>query len=163
MNSSRYHGFVALSALLISTIMSMSSTLYSNHLLTAQRSDQTKNVTMANNSKQNSSSIINGSSLTSNGHNNVSIVPDASTLDDKAFQPNPIKIKVGDDISWTNNDTIPHTITSGTEGAANAGSEFDSIILAANQSFEHKFVSKGEFPYFCRVHPNMVGEVVVSD
>jgi plastocyanin len=163
MNSSRYHGFVALSALLISTIMSMSLTLYSNHLLTAQRSDQTNNVTMANNSKQNSSSIINGFSLTSNGHNNVSIVPDASTLDDKAFQPNPIKIKVGDNITWTNNDTIPHTITSGTEGAANAGSEFDSIILATNQSFEHKFVSKGEFPYFCRVHPNMVGEAVVSD
>jgi len=118
---------------------------------------------VTNNSRPNSVDLINTTSFQSNAQNYVSIVPDASTLDDRGFQPNPIKVKVGQAIKWTNNDTIPHTITSGIEGAASTGSDFDSGNIDIRKSFDHKFVTKGEFPYFCRIHPNMVGEVDVSD
>src|SRR5918993_3547793 len=41
----------------------------------------------------------------------ISIVSDASRLTNTAYQPNPINIKVGDTIEWTNDDTSPHTVT----------------------------------------------------
>ena len=49
----------------------------------------------------------------------------------------------------------------GTVDADNAGMEFDSGSMDANESFEHKFTSKGEFPYFCQIHPNMIAKVIV--
>lgn len=41
----------------------------------------------------------------------VSIVSDASDLGDKSFRPNPINIKVGDTVTWTNYDSTHHTVT----------------------------------------------------
>ncbi|HZT35339.1 MAG TPA: hypothetical protein VFA15_05440, partial [Nitrososphaera sp.] len=43
----------------------------------------------------------------------VSIVPGAQNLGDKAFSPNPVNIAVGDKVTWTNTDTAVHTATSG--------------------------------------------------
>jgi plastocyanin len=102
------------------------------------------------------------------GGNKVSIVEGASTMTDKAFDPNPANVKVGDSVTWTNNDSQPHTVVSGTGSSdPNMGKEFDSspglkTLLAPNQTFDHKFTTAGEFPYFCLVHPTMVGKVVVS-
>jgi plastocyanin len=41
----------------------------------------------------------------------ISIVSEAARLTDTAYQPNPINIKVGDTLEWTNDDTSPHTVT----------------------------------------------------
>ena len=97
----------------------------------------------------------------------VSIVHGASELEDKAFSPNPIRIKIGDTVTWTNNDDTPHVVTSGTGGNdPNLGKDFYSspdlrILIAPRQTFSHKFDTAGEFPYFCQLHPTMVGKVVV--
>lgn len=56
----------------------------------------------------------------------ASIVSGAPTMGDKAFSPNPIQTKVGDTIIWTNNDSVPHTVTSGTgPNDPNMGKDFD--------------------------------------
>jgi plastocyanin len=95
----------------------------------------------------------------------ASIVPGASTLVDKAYSPNPIEVKVGQKVEWTNKDSLQHTITSGTAGSPDSGKAFDSgltKLLNNGQTFEHTFAAAGEYPYYCQLHPTMVGKVVVK-
>lgn len=96
----------------------------------------------------------------------ASIVPGASTIGDKAFSPNPLKIKLGDTVIWTNDDSTVHTVTSGTGPTdPNMGKEFDSglkTLISPGETFSFTFGKAGEFPYFCAVHPTMVGTVIVS-
>ena len=94
------------------------------------------------------------------GGNSVSIVPGSSTLTDTAYQPNPVQVSVGTTVTWTNDDAQPHTATSGQN--ATPDGTFDSSIMAPQGTFEHTFTEAGEFPYFCLLHPNMVGTVSVS-
>jgi nitrite reductase (NO-forming) len=90
----------------------------------------------------------------------VSIVPGSSTLTTDSYQPNPAQVSVGSTVTWTNDDAQPHTATSG-ENVTPDGN-FDSGIMAPAATFEHTFTEAGEFPYFCLLHPNMVGTVNVS-
>ncbi len=98
----------------------------------------------------------------------VDLTPGSSSKTNDAFSPNPVQAKVGDTVTWTNKDTTAHTITSGT-GAndPDKGKAFDSSpnfnpLLTPQATFSHTFEEEGEFPYFCALHPNMVGTVVVS-
>jgi plastocyanin len=92
----------------------------------------------------------------------VSIVPNASTLGDKAYSPNPAEIKAGETVTWTNDDSQIHTATSGTVGTEDSGTVFDSSILSPKATFDFKFDQAGEYDYYCTLHPQMVGKVVVS-
>src|SRR5829696_4318890 len=40
----------------------------------------------------------------------VSVVSGSSSLTDTAYQPNPIQVSVGNTVTWTNNDSQPHTV-----------------------------------------------------
>jgi plastocyanin len=95
-----------------------------------------------------------------NASTSVSIVPGSSTLTTDAFSPNPIQVSVGTTVTWTNSDAQPHTVNSG-ENATPSGL-FDSPIMAPQATFEYTFTEAGEVPYFCILHPNMVGTVSVS-
>jgi plastocyanin len=101
-----------------------------------------------------------GTSGGGNATNSVSIVPGSSTLTDTAYQPNPVQVSVGSTVTWTNDDAQPHTVSSGQN--ATPDGTFDSGIMAPQGTFEHTFTEAGEFPYFCLLHPNMVGTVSVS-
>jgi plastocyanin len=78
---------------------------------------------------------------------------------DNAYEPNPIQFGVSDTVTWTNDDTQPDTATSGEN--LNPDSRFDSGIMAPAATFEHTFTEASEYPYFCLLHPNMVGTVIV--
>src|SRR5918999_765868 len=90
----------------------------------------------------------------------VSIVPGSSSLTTDSYQPNPIQVSVGTTVTWTNDDSQPHTATSGQN--ATPDQRFDSGIMAPAATFEHTFTEAGEYPYFCLLHPNQVGTVSVS-
>lgn len=100
----------------------------------------------------------------------ATIVPGASTLvgaaGTKAFSPNPINAKVGDTVTWTNKDTTMHTVVSGTGSTdPNKGKVFDSglsTLIQPGKSFSYKFTAAGVVPYFCQIHPAMVGKIVVT-
>jgi plastocyanin len=94
------------------------------------------------------------------GGASVSIVEDSASLTTNAYQPNPVQIGVGGTVTWTNDDSQPHTATSGSN--ATPDQEFDSGIMAPRATFEHTFTEEGEYPYFCLLHPNQVGTVSVS-
>ncbi|HEX6067607.1 MAG TPA: plastocyanin/azurin family copper-binding protein [Nitrososphaera sp.] len=94
------------------------------------------------------------------------ITPGALNKSTDAYAPNPIEANVGDTVVWTNNDTTIHTVTSGTatdgpDGQFGGTAEQPTLVFA-NAKFEHTFTAEGEFPYYCTLHPAMVGTVIVS-
>jgi len=100
-----------------------------------------------------------------NTTNSVSIVSGASTLTTDAYSPNPIQVSVGTTVTWANNDAQPHTVTSGSNGQPD--NKFNSSpnftpLLNPGQTFSFTFTQAGNYPYFCALHPNMVGTVIVS-
>jgi nitrite reductase (NO-forming) len=107
------------------------------------------------------------SSPSSTNNNNgipVSIVKGAATLANKAFSPDHVKVKVGNTVIWTNNDNNIHTVTSGVANTPNAGEVFDSgltSLISPSKTYSHKFTNTGQFTYFCRLHPTMIGEIEV--
>ncbi len=76
-------------------------------------------------------------------------------IQDFAFAPAAITVKAGDTVTWTNHDVEQHTVTSRTKA-------FDSDVINNEKSFSMKFDTAGSYSYFCVIHPNMVGTVVVS-
>jgi len=72
------------------------------------------------------------------------------------FSPDPIIVVIGvnNTITWTNTDTVPHTVTS-TTGL------FDSGIIDRGMSWTFTFTSPGTFDYYCTLHPWMKGKVIV--
>jgi plastocyanin len=85
----------------------------------------------------------------------VSIVGNSGS---NSYNPNPIEIKVGDTVTWINNDSSPHTVTS---SSSSKDSNFDSDVLRRGETFSFTFDREGEYPYFCTLHPSMVGTIVV--
>lgn len=121
----------------------------------------------------NSFSTINGNNNTTIDNKNsfhVSIVLGAASLTTNAYQPNPVYIKEGQKIIWTNNDNNIHTVTQ-RDYFSGPGNNyqgdtipigFNSGILNIGQSFAHLFYKEGKYDYYCAIHPWMIGQVIVS-
>ncbi len=82
-------------------------------------------------------------------------------LDDTCFQPSYLTILVGDTVNWVNNDVAAHTVTSGSPQDGPSG-VFDSSLVMGGTVFSHTFEEPGTYPYFCLVHPWMIGSVIVE-
>ena len=72
-----------------------------------------------------------------------------------------VEILIGDTIVWSNADTAFHTVTSGSEAEGYDGL-FDSKEFGPGNSFEYKFSEIGHYPYYCTLHPWMVGTIIVT-
>jgi len=79
----------------------------------------------------------------------------------ECFIPLSIRVDTGDTVTWFNADTAAHTVTSGTTTGGPNGI-FDSSLFGAGSTFKVRFDTSGEYPYFCMVHPWMVGKVAVK-
>lgn len=73
-----------------------------------------------------------------------------------AFTPTNITIKVGTKVTWTNNDSVPHTVTSDNSNILN------SATLPAGGTYSFTFNDLGTFPYHCSIHPMMKAQIVVT-
>ena len=76
-------------------------------------------------------------------------------VDNFAFTPGAVTVKVGTQVTWINRDDIPHTVDS-TEG------KFKSAALDTDDKFQFRFTEPGEYPYYCRMHPKMTGKIIVQ-
>ncbi len=76
------------------------------------------------------------------------------TIDNFTFTPAEVKVKVGDTVTWTNHDDIPHTVVS-------AG-KYRSKTMDTDGTFSFTFASAGDYKYFCSLHPHMTGTVKVE-
>lgn len=74
-----------------------------------------------------------------------------------AFAPASLTVKEGDTITWTNQDTAPHTVTT-TSGPESLNSPY----LSKGQSWSHTFTQPGMYMYYCTVHPDMRAELIVQ-
>jgi len=88
------------------------------------------------------------------------------------YDPREISININDTITWNNNDTEPHTVTSGLGGGIGSlltnsqgrpNGLFDTELFAAGTSVSLKFNESGTFNYFCIIHPWMEGVVHVKN
>ena len=95
----------------------------------------------------------------------VSIVVGASVPSNgEFFKPDEVKTTVGSMVTWKNDDSSPHTVTSGVveNSSPKPDSKFDSGILNPGNSFPFVFDAAGEYPYYCMLHPYMTGKVTVN-
>ncbi len=76
------------------------------------------------------------------------------TIDNFTFSPAELKVKVGDTVTWTNHDDIPHTVVS-------AG-KYRSKTMDTDDKFSFTFTSAGDYKYFCSLHPHMTGMIKVE-
>ena len=79
----------------------------------------------------------------------------------ECYIPAEVIISVGATVIWENTDNAAHLATSGTPDGGPDGI-FDSGMIMAGSTFEQEFSDKGEFAYYCLVHPWMVGTVTVE-
>jgi plastocyanin len=98
-----------------------------------------------------------GGNTNANGNQNLNANAGGQTFDvtisDFAFTPKSVTVHVGDTVVWTNDQIgVPHTVTSGNPGDADAGAVFDSGTLASGATFTHTFTETGTFTYFCEIH-----------
>jgi plastocyanin len=75
------------------------------------------------------------------------------------FEPNRIVIEVGDTVNWVNQDERRHLTSSVPDGTDQL--EIFCPELYPGKVCSHTFSLPGRYPYFCFIHRNMVGEVVV--
>lgn len=77
------------------------------------------------------------------------------TISNFAFSPKQLSVKAGTTVTWTNNDSVAHTVTSD-DGF------FESGTLNAGGTYSYVFPAPGTYNYYCRPHPYMTATVVVT-
>jgi plastocyanin len=72
-----------------------------------------------------------------------------------AFHPEVLEVRRGDTVIWINRDIVPHTAT------ATRKSGWDTGTLLQGKSGQYIASHEGEDPYFCKLHPVMLGKLIV--
>jgi plastocyanin len=76
-------------------------------------------------------------------------------IQNSAFAPATMTVRVGDTVTWTNRDAFSHTSTSDT-GA------WDTGVIRAGAASSFTFAAAGTFAYHCAIHSFMHGTIVVQ-
>lgn len=76
-------------------------------------------------------------------------------IEDFAFSPPSLTVKIRTAVTWLNKDDIPHTVVSKSR-------VFRSKALDTDDSFSFTFNEAGTYEYFCSLHPHMTGRIVVE-
>ena len=91
-----------------------------------------------------------GNSQNQNATNTVSITS-------SGFAPDTITVNKGDSVTWTNNDSTNHTVTS-----QNKNIQLNSGEIKPGSSYSYTFSKSGTYNYSCSLSPNMQGKIIVQ-
>ncbi len=78
------------------------------------------------------------------------------------YNPDSVTVAPGTTVTWTNADSVSHTVTSGNPSDNQTGTIFDSSLIKPASTYSFTFKNPGTYNYFCQVHPWMTGDVIVS-
>jgi plastocyanin len=102
----------------------------------------------------NSQSSSNNNSSSQTSHTASATVD----INNMAFTPSQITISKGGTVTWTNNDSMTHTVV---DDLNNAGGP-NSGDIAPGSNYSFTFTKTGSFQYHCSIHPSMRGTIVVQ-
>jgi plastocyanin len=80
----------------------------------------------------------------------------AIKIDNFSFTPQTTTVPAGTQVTWTNQDDIPHTVVSDDK------TTFKSHALDTDEKFSFTFTKPGTYEYFCSIHPKMTAKIVVQ-
>jgi cytochrome c oxidase subunit II len=95
----------------------------------------------------------------------LNIPEGASVQGNPSYDPDPLTVPAGDVVEVSNQDTVPHTVTSGSGPEdPESGSQFDTSIIdaGATAQVDTANLAAGDYPYYCSVHPYMLGTMTVQ-
>jgi len=82
-------------------------------------------------------------------------LPAKVTIDNFSFTPKEMTVSKGTQVTWINQDDVPHTVVA-------TNKAFRSKALDTDDQFSFTFTEVGTYDYFCSVHPMMTGKVIVK-
>src|ERR671919_30390 len=101
-------------------------------------------------------------SIAQNETSSISIVPGSSSpFNGEFYVPDIVTVSPNTSVTWTNQDTSSHTITSGDFTTGPSG-QFDSGLVNTGATFTHQFTTPGIYAYYCTIFPFMSGMVNVT-
>jgi plastocyanin len=95
----------------------------------------------------------------------INILEGAAVQGSPDYDPEQLTANTGDEVTVVNQDTVPHTVTSGTGPSdPNSGQLFDTSIIngAESATLSLAQVNSGQYDYYCIVHPYMTGKMTVQ-
>ena len=105
--------------------------------------------------------IFSISSATAGGSTvNVSMPNGIGNSQGLNYAPASVNVAKGGKVTWTNNDPVPHTVTS--TSVPSGANSFDSGNMNANATYTVTFNVDGTYLYKCSYHPWMHGTVIVT-
>src|ERR671916_678383 len=95
----------------------------------------------------------------------LTILEGSSIQGSPDYDPDDLTVAAGSELTVVNQDTLPHTVTSGTSPTdPNSAQSFDTSLINGGESATLSLaqVAAGEYDYYCLVHPYMTGSIVVQ-
>src|SRR5215212_5597593 len=95
----------------------------------------------------------------------INILEGAAVQGSPDYDPEDLTAKKGDEVTVVNQDTVPHTATSGTGSSdPNSAKSFDTSIINGGESATISLaqVEPGQYDYYCMIHPYMNGKITVG-
>src|SRR5918992_1665128 len=95
----------------------------------------------------------------------LTILEGSSIQGSPDYDPDEVTVAAGSEVTVTNDDTLPHTVTSGTSPTdPNSAQSFDTSLINGGESATLSLaqVAAGSYDYYCMVHPYMTGSIVVQ-
>lgn len=91
------------------------------------------------------------------GDNTQPVETSSVTISNLTFNPSDISVKKGTKVTWTNNDSVAHTVEFDSTNVQDSGT------LNNGDTYSLTFNKEGTFDYICGLHPQMRGTVIVTE